>query len=144
MSGRFEVDALKANDWDKVDDGEARRGDELDCGDGRRRENYLKQDWMWLESQPLWEVEDGARRDLQAPASMGQPSPIRPTARLVSRNGVRCASRDSIGVKGRTGAAAVFFVGSGSLVTIFLEVLAGGSEIDSTNPGVGDLYSVGQ
>ena len=42
MSGRFEVDALKANDWDKVDDGEARRGDELDCGDGRRRENYLK------------------------------------------------------------------------------------------------------
>jgi len=56
---------------------------------------------------------------------------------LVSRDGVRCVSREGIGDEGRTGVAASFFVDSGSLVMVTSEVLVGGSGIASISPGIG-------
>ena len=56
---------------------------------------------------------------------------------LASRNGVRCASREGIGDEGRTGVAASFFVGSGSLVETASEVEIGGGGTRSESPGIG-------
>jgi hypothetical protein len=56
---------------------------------------------------------------------------------LASRNGVRCASREGIGDEGRTGVAASFFVGSGSLVEAAPEAVIGGGRTGSVSPGIG-------
>lgn len=56
---------------------------------------------------------------------------------LASRDGVRCISREGIGDGGRTGVAASFFVGPGSLVEGASEVVIGGRGIGSVSPGIG-------
>ena len=56
---------------------------------------------------------------------------------LASRGGVRCTSREGIGDGGRTGVAASFFVGSGSVIEGASEVVIGGGGIGSVSPGIG-------
>ena len=56
---------------------------------------------------------------------------------LASRNGVCCVSREGIGDEGRTGVAASFFVGSGSIVEAASEVLIGSGGTGSVSPGIG-------
>ena len=48
-----------------------------------------------------------------------------------------CRSREGVGDAGRTGVAASFFVGSGSLVEAVSEVVVGGGRTGSESPGIG-------